>query len=101
MDDELFEQLKQGVREMVAVERGEIEPGRITRLETPDAGAVRVQLELTQAQFAAMLGVSKRTLESWEQGKRTPTGSARTLLLVAARHPAAVLEAVRSSRHYK
>ena len=42
---------------------------------------------LSQAQFADMLGISKRTLQQWEQGRRSPTGAARTLLRIVARHP--------------
>jgi len=41
---------------------------------------------LSQAQFAALLGVSVRTLQEWEQGRREPTGAARTLLRVAVAH---------------
>ncbi len=41
----------------------------------------------TQEQFANLLGVSKRTLEQWEQGRRTPSGAAKTLLKVAQLHP--------------
>jgi putative transcriptional regulator len=42
---------------------------------------------LSQAQFARLMGVSVRTLQEWEQGRRTPSGAARTLLDVASRHP--------------
>ena len=42
---------------------------------------------LSQAQFAALLGVSVRTLQEWEQGRREPTGAARTLLRVAVEAP--------------
>jgi DNA-binding XRE family transcriptional regulator len=42
---------------------------------------------LTQAQFAALLGVSKRTLEQWEQGRREPSGAAKTLIRLAELHP--------------
>jgi putative transcriptional regulator len=42
---------------------------------------------LTQAQFAALLGVSRRTLEQWEQGRRVPSGAAKTLIQVAEKHP--------------
>jgi len=42
---------------------------------------------LTQTQFAALLGVSKRTLEQWEQGRREPSGTAKTLIHVAELHP--------------
>jgi putative transcriptional regulator len=53
----------------------------------------RKHLGLSQAQFARLLGISVRTLHHWEQGTRRPTGAARVLLRVAARHPQAVLAA--------
>ena len=55
-------------------------------------GRVRVKSGLSQAQFAAALGVSKRTLEQWEQGRREPSGAAQTLLKIADRHPEVLLE---------
>ncbi|MBI3917201.1 MAG: hypothetical protein HY322_09360 [Betaproteobacteria bacterium] len=42
--------------------------------------------------MAAALGVSKRTMEQWEQGRREPSGAARTLLKIAERHPEVLLE---------
>jgi putative transcriptional regulator len=47
---------------------------------------------LSQAQFARLIGVSVRTLQEWEQGRRAPSGPARTLLMVADRNPKALLE---------
>ena len=55
--------------------------------------ATRQKLGLSQSRFARLLGISVRTLHHWEQGTRTPSGAARVLLRVAARHPEAVLEA--------
>ncbi len=49
-------------------------------------------LEGLRQLFAALLGVSVRTLQDWEQGRRAPSGAARTLLLVADRNPKALLE---------
>jgi putative transcriptional regulator len=46
---------------------------------------------LSQAQFAALLGVSLRTLQGWEQGRKEPSGAARTLLAIARVNPRAVL----------
>ena len=62
--------------------------GRRTSVEphSPIARA-RLQAGLTQAQFAALLGVSERTLQQWEQGRRTPSGAAKTLIRVAVLHP--------------
>jgi putative transcriptional regulator len=47
----------------------------------------RARTGLSQARFAAVLGVSTRTLQEWEQGRRKPTGAARALLAIAAKRP--------------
>ena len=49
--------------------------------------AARQRSGLSQARFAALLGVSVRTLQEWEQGRRQPSGAAKTLLKVAERYP--------------
>jgi putative transcriptional regulator len=58
---------------------------------TPAAQA-RTATGLSQSQFAALLGVSVRTLQGWEQGRKQPSGAARTLLAIARANPRAVLE---------
>jgi DNA-binding transcriptional regulator YiaG len=55
--------------------------------------ATREKIGLSQSRFARLLGISVRTLHHWEQGSRTPSGAARVLLRVAARHPEALLDA--------
>jgi len=57
----------------------------------PDVAQLRESTGLSQSRFAQLLGVSPRTLQDWEQGRRAPSGAARTLLLVAARDPKALL----------
>ncbi len=64
---------------------------RVVESSSPVAKA-RLETGLSQAQFAALLGVSKRTLEQWEQGRREPSGAAKTLLQVAERHPEVLRE---------
>jgi putative transcriptional regulator len=54
--------------------------------------AARKALGLSQTEFARLLGVSVRTLQDWEQGRKQPSGAASTLLKVAARHPEALLD---------
>jgi len=60
---------------------------RITNVDVSSIVAARNTLGLSQSRFAELLGVSKRTLQEWEQGRRTPTGAAKTLLRVVERHP--------------
>lgn len=64
--------------------------GRVTNI--PDVAEARERTGLSQARFAQLLGVSVRTLQDWEQGRRAPSGAARTLLMVAAKNPKALLE---------
>ena len=65
------------------------EHGRVTVM--PNVAQIRDATGLSQARFAQLLGVSARTLQDWEQGRRSPSGAARTLLLIAARDPKALL----------
>lgn len=60
---------------------------RETQVELTPAAQARANVGLSQSRFAALLGVSARTLQEWEQGRREPTGAARTLLRVAVAHP--------------
>ena len=74
-----------GIREL---KRGNT--GRI--LNVPPVAEIREKTGLSQSRFAALLGVSVRTLQDWEQGRRMPSGAARTLLLIAHKNPMALLE---------
>lgn len=84
---DVWQEVLDGVREIKAG------GGKRTKVE-PKSPIVCVRLKsgLSQAQFAAVLGVSKRTLEQWEQGRREPSGAAQTLLKIAERHPEVLLE---------
>ena len=79
---DLGKELLQSVREMKAGHRG-----RVHKVKTPPIVEARLKSELSQAQFARLLGVSVRTLQDWEQGRREPSGAAKTLILIAARRP--------------
>ena len=64
---------------------------RKTEITPTDALRARTRMALSQSQFAQLLGVSVRTLQEWEQGRKKPTGAAQTLLRVAVRTPEALL----------
>ena len=96
MKEELFTELVESVREAGAIMRGEQEPSRTFVVPEPDVKSIREQYKLSQSQFASLLGISVKTLQNWEQGRRTPRGPARVLLQVAAKHPEAVWDVVRS-----
>ena len=94
MNDELFTELLESVREGGAIMRGEKEPSRKFIVEAPDVKRIRERFQLSQSEFAALLGINIKTLQNWEQGRRTPRGTARILLQVAAKHPEAVWDVV-------
>jgi len=79
---DLAADLLQSVREM--------EAGKVQVVTSPVIEARR-KTGLSQSQFAALLGVSVRTLQGWEQGRKQPSGAARTLLAIAAVNPKALV----------
>jgi putative transcriptional regulator len=92
---DLYAELKEGLEEMVAIEKGQKEPARVHRVFTSDdIKALREKAGVSQREFAAMLGVSNRTLQEWEQGRRTPTGPAMNLLRVYEANPETVIAAL-------
>ena len=65
---------------------------QITNVNVSFIVAARNTLGLSQSRFAELLGISRRTLQEWEQGRRTPNGAAKTLLRVVERHPEVLRE---------
>ncbi|MDE2150583.1 MAG: helix-turn-helix domain-containing protein [Gammaproteobacteria bacterium] len=68
--------------------------GRVHRIPLSKVTQARAKSGLSQSQFARALGVSTRTLQDWEQGRRKPSGAAKALLTIAARHPEVIREVV-------
>ena len=97
MREELFDQLVESVKQMKEIEAGRRKPSRVTSAAhlvqegSLDVAALRARFKLSQAKFAALLGISVSTLQNWEQGRREPEGPAQVLLRVAAAHPEALL----------
>ena len=78
-------EILEGLRELKRGEHGRI-------INVPDVAAIREKTGLSQTRFAELLGVSVRTFQDWEQGRRVPSGAARTLLMVADRNPEVLLD---------
>jgi putative transcriptional regulator len=95
MKDNLFTELVASVKEGGAILRGEVAPSRAFVIDELDIKSIREGYNLSQVQFASLLGISVKTLRNWEQGRRIPEGPARVLLQVVAKHPEAVWDVVR------
>jgi putative transcriptional regulator len=78
----LGEELLAAVRQMKAGKAA-----RVYHIKLPEILEARMRTGLSQQKFANVLGVSTRTLEGWEQGRRKPSGAARSLLTIAKRRP--------------
>lgn len=110
--------IKSLVRAKQKIERGETVPARVWEILPDKKGGIvrrrlrskefqrrqkedwqnrivkiRRKLELSQTEFAHLLGISVRTLHQWEQGRRAPSGAAGVLIRIAAEYPKIVLEA--------
>lgn len=82
---DIGKEILEGIEQIKA---GEV--GRISHF--PPISEIREGVGLSQSEFAKLLGVSVRTLQEWEQGRRMPSGPARTLLAIAYKNPRALLD---------
>jgi len=97
MNDKDFDLLCESIRQAGEIRRGVRKPSRTYVIEDPNPKAIRERLGLSQSRFASIIGVSVRTLQNWEQGRREPEGPAKALLRVVDREPQAVLHALHTS----
>ena len=87
--EELGLKLLRSVREMKAHKFA-----RVTEVEANEVVRARQGTGLSQAEFASALSISKRTLQEWEQGRRSPSGAAQALIRIASKHPEVLREAL-------
>jgi putative transcriptional regulator len=85
----------ESARQALAFAEGREDHGCVAHVpDEIDVRAIREKISLSQGEFARLFGLSKRTLEHWEHGRRVPTGPARAFLTVIAREPDAVRRAL-------
>ena len=96
MKDKEFSRLVASIKEAGQVKRGYKKTSRIFEITPPSIKAIRNKLNLSQSDFALMIGVSISTLQNWEQGRREPDGPAKALLKIASKNPEAVMDALHS-----
>ncbi|MGH9350008.1 MAG: helix-turn-helix domain-containing protein [Vicinamibacterales bacterium] len=82
---DIGQEILEGIRQLKRGARGRL-------IEVPSVITIRKKTGLSQPRFAELLGVSVRTLQEWEQGRRAPSGAARILLLIANKNPRALLD---------
>jgi putative transcriptional regulator len=68
----------------------------VARVDVPAVTVARLKSGLSQGDFANLLGVSVRTLQDWEQGRRQPSGAARTLITIAEQQPKVLKQVFKS-----
>jgi putative transcriptional regulator len=80
-------EILEGIREIKAFKEGRVELETRELLPPASPQQIRRQLKLSQAAFAGLMGVSLRTVQDWEQGRRQPSGPAKSLLRIAEQRP--------------
>lgn len=94
MDKTLFDDLVQSLKEAQAITTGQMQPSRRIVLQAEDVRQVRKNTGLSQQDFARLMRVSVKTLQNWEQHRRTPTGPAAALLKIVATAPEVALRSL-------
>ena len=89
---DIGQEILDGIREIKAFKQGKKEWVVRELSEPSSVRVIRQKLALSQAAFAALMGVSVRTIQDWEQGRREPSGPAKSLLRIAEQFPEAFLQ---------
>lgn len=87
VDRDIGLEILEGIREIKAYKAGKVALKTRQLSEPSPVKDIREQLQLSQAAFAGLMGVSMRTIQDWEQGRRKPSGPAKSLLRIAEQHP--------------
>ena len=91
-DRNIGQEILEGIKEIKNFKKGEIKLTTRTLNEPSTAKIIRKRLRLSQTAFASLMGVSPRTIQDWEQGRRKPQGPAKSLLRIAEQYPEIFIE---------
>ncbi len=91
-DRNIGQEILEGIKEIKRFKKGKVELKTRNLNEPSPAGIIRKKLRLSQSAFASLMGVSPRTIQDWEQGRRKPQGPAKSLLRIAEQHPEIFIE---------
>ena len=85
-------EILEGLQEIKQFKAGELELKTRELREPSNPKVIREKLSISQSTFAALMGVSIRTVQDWEQGRRSPSGPAKSLLRIAEQYPNVFLQ---------
>ncbi len=91
--EELGKKILKSIKEMKSGKAASV-----TKFAGNEVASARLKTGLSQAEFAQVLQISARTLQEWEQGRRSPSGAAKALIQIAFRHPEIIKEGLTSQR---
>ena len=94
MREQDFSKLVKSIKQAGEIKKGARKPERVFKYDIPNIKEIRAKLNVSQSEFALMIGVSTSTLQNWEQGRRKPDGPAKALLRVAEKNPHALIDAL-------
>ncbi len=96
MGKKAFSRIAEGLKEVLAIARGEAKPARLYIPPEIDVKSIRSKLALSQQEFAAVFGFTVNQIKDWEQGRSRPLGGVRAYLTIIDRDPKIVLGLLRS-----
>jgi putative transcriptional regulator len=91
----MFEELKDSLDHAIEYSKGRKKPTRVIEYGEMEVANIRLKLKMSQQELADLIGISKGTIENWEQGRRNPTGAARALLKILNTKPKVAVAALR------
>jgi putative transcriptional regulator len=97
MSKRAYDKIAEGLKEAIAISRGEAKPAKLFVPPELDVRAIRTRLHLSQEDFASAFGFTVHQIRQWEQARSRPLGAVRAYLMIIDRDPQRVLELLRAA----